>query len=307
MTKNRKFSVNKLNIVIAIVIAFVAWVYVVYNYTPMKEVTYSDVNITFVGEDTLSVMGLGIEESSINKIDVKLDIHRKDFNTISNEDIEVVADVSEAVEGENGISLEVFPPENCKLISQSASATTVKVSYTDTKYVDLIATYSNAVEDNLEPIISAMSNTSVSIIGAKKNVEKVKYAAIQFKTEELGDGEKHFVVTPVAVDSRGNKVPHIVVVPNEISLRARAGETKTVPLELKINNDSHEEINYTSPNKVTIKGTAAALKPINKIEATADITGAGKGTAITINYQLPDGIDIANASIGQCVKVDKEN
>ena len=41
-------------------------------------------------------------------------------------------------------------------------------------------------------------------------------------------------------------------------------------LDLKINNYSHDEINYTSPNKITIKATEATLKSISKIDATAD-------------------------------------
>lgn len=308
MTKDRKFNVNKLNVIIAIVIAFVAWVYVIYNYSPMKEVTYQNVPVSFTGEDTLAAMGYGVESTSVDTITVRLNIHRKDFRTISSENIVVVADVSDAVEGENGISLEVLPPENCKLVSQSQDTATVKVGYSELKDVDLIATFSDATaEDNIEPLISNVSRSSVRVVGAKKNVERVKYAAVQFKMAELNDDDKHFVVTPIAVDSRGNKVPHVVVLPNEVSLKARAGVTKTVALDLKINNYSHDEINYTAPNKITIKATEATLKSINKIDATADITGAKEGTEVTIYYQLPDGVSIANASIGQCVKVLKEN
>lgn len=308
MTKNRKFNVNKLNVIIAIVIAFVAWVYVVYNYSPMKEVTYQNVPVSFSGEDTLAAIGLGVESSSVDKITVELNIHRKDFRAINSDNIVVVADVSDAVEGDNGISLEVLPPENCKLVSQSVDSATIKVGPADLKDVDLIAKYSDAPEEeNIEPVITYMNRTSVRVVGAKKNIDRVKFAAVQFNMVELNDADKQFVMTPIAVDSKGNRVPHVVVLPNEVSLKATAGLTKTVPLELKINNYSHDEINYTAPERVTIKGTAAALKSINKVEATADITGAKEGTEVSIYYQIPDDISIANVSIGQCIKVLKEN
>ncbi len=51
MADNQKSKkVFKLNIVISILVSFVAWVFVVYNFSPMKSVTYTDIPITYVGE-----------------------------------------------------------------------------------------------------------------------------------------------------------------------------------------------------------------------------------------------------------------
>ena len=124
MTANRK-SINKLNIVISIVIAFTAWVYVVYNYSPMKEVTYYDVPIKYIGEDSLEYMGLQVGESSNDTIDVTLNIDRKNYKEISATDIFVAADVSSAVQGDNGISLDVTPPGNATVEKTSISTITV--------------------------------------------------------------------------------------------------------------------------------------------------------------------------------------
>lgn len=127
MTENRRSTINRLNIIISLVIAFAAWVYVVYNFAPMKEVTYYNVPIDYVGEETLEYRGYQLEEALEKKIDVTLKIRRIDFTKISEDSIEVRADVSEAVEGNNGISLEVIPPEESYAVSTSTKSVSVKV------------------------------------------------------------------------------------------------------------------------------------------------------------------------------------
>lgn len=127
MNENRKSTINKLNIVISLVIAFAAWVYVVYNFAPMKEVTYYNVPINYVGEETLEYRGYQLEEAKEKNVDVTLKIRRIDFTKISENSIEVRADVSEAVEGNNGISLEIIPPEESYAVSTSTKSVSVKV------------------------------------------------------------------------------------------------------------------------------------------------------------------------------------
>ena len=93
-----------INIIISLLAAIVAWTFVVYNDDPMTEVTYKDVPIIFEGEATLVNRGLGVSQVSSDTIDVKLRQMRIHTGDISANSISVIADVSEAVEGENGIA-----------------------------------------------------------------------------------------------------------------------------------------------------------------------------------------------------------
>ena len=104
-----------INIIVSILVAVGAWTYVVYNNDPNTEVTYKDIPISFVGEDNLANNGLGVSQVSADTIDVTLRQKRIDTNNISAADISVIADVSDAAEGENGISLQIRGPEGTQV------------------------------------------------------------------------------------------------------------------------------------------------------------------------------------------------
>lgn len=125
--KPQKSKINKLNIVISLIIAFALWVYVIYNFIPMVSVEYFDVPITYVGEENLEYQGLEIKKANEKDVDVTLSIRRTDFSKISSKDIEVKADVSMAVYGNNGISLEIITPDGALLEKSSTKSVSVKV------------------------------------------------------------------------------------------------------------------------------------------------------------------------------------
>lgn len=125
--QQKKSKINKINIVISIIIAFASWVYVIYNFVPMKSVDYVSVPISIVGEDNLEWQGLEVKKLGEKDIDVTLSVRRTDFTKISAEDIEVKADVSSAVKGENGISLEIITPEGTLLEESSTKSVSVQV------------------------------------------------------------------------------------------------------------------------------------------------------------------------------------
>ena len=127
MSKKRKSVINKLNIIISIIVAFAAWVYVVYNFAPMKDVSYTSIPVSYVGEETLEYQGLELKQMGEKSVDVVLSIRRIDYNKITNDDIQIIADVSEAIEGNNGISLNVITPDGSSLQKISTKSVSVEV------------------------------------------------------------------------------------------------------------------------------------------------------------------------------------
>lgn len=305
MRDNERSKMVRINIVLSIVVAFIAWVFIVYNYSPMKNVTYKSIPIDFIGEDSLVRSGYGISNASQDFVDVTLSINRTRFNKISVDDIQVTADVSDAAEGSNGINLDVIAPADTAVIKSSVSMITVSVAAASNKDVDVTATYTDSTDDTIEPVLSNMSYNRVSVYGTAENLEKVRYAALRLSVAELSSDSKSFVGTPVALDENGQTVKHIVVFPNEISFNAIAGSTKTVKLIVPIRNSSHDRnIEFEVPESVTIKGSAQLLKPITSIEAeTVDVSQISEDISIPLAFNLPEGISVARKSIGAAIKV----
>lgn len=305
MFANQKKPVIKLNIIISIVIAFVAWLFVVYNYSPMKSVTYRNIPITYEGEIELTQKGLGIERSTLESVDVTLNVNRTRFNHISAEDIMVSADVSNAIEGTNGISLVVTPPEECVFERISSKTISIEVVPGGNKDVDVTTIYSDSNDSAVEPYPTDMSYSRVSVLGAKDRVDKVRGAVIKIHQDDLGNGTKSFVSMPIAIDEDGRRVSHVVVLPSEISYDATEGVVRTVDLKLSVRDEEHNKgktVDY--PDKVTIKGPAETIDKIKYIEAeTIDVTGLTENININIALNLPEGVYVAQKSLGIYARV----
>lgn len=304
MTDNQKF--NKINVVISIIIAFIAWVFVVYNYSPMKNVTYTNVPITYEGLDTLANRGYAIKSSTADSTDVVLAVERKDFGSVSVDDITIVADVSQAVEGHNGISLSVETPDGVKFKKLGTRMISIEVDDAVSMDVDLTPVYDKNIGNGTEPVAKSMSYRRVTVVGIQENIDKVSYAVVKTSNYDLDSNARSYVINPVAVDEKGKEVPHILVLPSEISANLVYGEVKEVPLNLEILNLS-TGVFANVPQTVKIKGTADALEDIEEIDADSiNLAGIEEDTTFSINYILPEGVFISQASLGKRVIVTKE-
>ena len=302
--KTNPKTARRINLLMSIIIAFAAWFYVVYNYCPTKEVVYQDVPIVYDGEDILAAEGLAINESSDEAISVTLSIRRADYGDVSADSISVVADVSEAVEGENGISLNITPPAGSTLSEASKTAISIDVQGCESKTVSVAVVYGDVGEVQGEPAAYDMSAEAVEISGTAENLEKVKNAVIKLKMADVSEELKAFSAEPIAIDDENCEVKHISIYPNAITFDAVSGVTKRVPIKYNIVDDSDLNKEYEAPGKVTIKGPAEILDAIDSIETEEiDITDISENSEIAISFVLPEGTNIAQTSMGLKMKI----
>lgn len=295
-----------LNIILALTISFVAWIYVVYNYDSTCEMKYHDVPIKFVGEDVLADKGLSISKSSYNAIDVSLEQYRTDTKKISADNIIVIADVSNAVEGDNGISLDITGPEKTEVLEVETALISIRVEDSYREDFDVSVQYKNQIDNNHEPYASNMTYERITAIGSKSNIKKIDRVVAYISYTEVTKESRRFTVEPVAVDSRGEKINHIVILPSEIRFTAVVCTVKEVPLVTNIINNIDDQYNrtYEVDNRVTIKGPEEIINKIDSITTKKiDISNIYENKNIDIEYDLPEGVKIGQSSLGQKIKV----
>lgn len=295
-----------LNIIFALLISFVAWIYVVYNFDPTCEVTYKDVPIKFVGEDVLADKGLSITKASYDSIYVTLEQQRTATKHISAESINVVADVSGAVKGDNGISLEITGPDKTEVLDKEAGSISVAVESSYTEDFKVSVEYKEKVDDKFEPYASNMTYDKITAVGTESNINKIDKVVAYVNATDVTYEKKRFTVEPIPIDKDGNKINHIVILPSEIRFTAVRGTTKEVKLEANIENDSDNTYNraYEVPEVITISGPVKILKNIDTIKTKKmDISDIYDSKDIDIEYDLPDNVKIAGKSTDEKIKV----
>lgn len=293
------------NIIISIIIAFSSWTYVVYNNDPTTEVKYKDIPITFVGEDALANRGLGVSQISNDSIDITLKQKRIATNEISAEDITILADVSDAAEGENGISLQISGPTDTQVAEAERRSISVEVEESSSVEEKIIVEYEEDYE-GLEPVTSNLTSTQATVIGAKSEVSRVDKVAARIALDESNNNAWKYTAELIAVDSEGDEIEHVVLYPGKINFRAYAGVTKEVPLKAVVEKSADDGYTrtYSVPETIVIKGPVKALNKIEKVSTeTINLNYIYEDTEVELTYDLPDGVYVSNQSDGLVMNV----
>jgi len=306
-----------LNIVLALLVAVSGWIYVIYNFNPTYDVMYRGVEIDFTGEETLAANGLALSDVSDTTVDIKLTQRRVDTGKISADSISVVADVSDAGEGDNGISLQITVPENTSVKSVSTRSISVSVEEAETEEFEVEYEFSESPDASLEPIVSNVSVQRVLATGTSKDIDKIAEVKVLVDFSDVGSETKTITEEPLAYDSDGKVIENVYISPDEVTADISAGYTKEVKLVANVtdgtesdddDDDSDKGDGYTRtyeiPDTVVIKGSADAIANIDSIGTEdIDISVYDEDTEIELTYDLPSGVEIADDSEGQTIKV----
>jgi YbbR domain-containing protein len=292
--------------IISLLLSIAAWIFVVYNYDPMTEVTYKDVPVSFKGESELAERGYSVAEASTESIYVRLNQRRVLTNKLRADDISVVADVSDAVIGDNGISLQISTPDGTSVSDVETRSISVKVEDAASKDMDIEVVYSDAEEEDVEPIVTEMSEEGAKVVAAESVIDKVDKIVSYLSVNDVIDKGRSFTSDLVAVDRNGEQLSHVLIYPDKITYKASAGKTKNVALVIKFRDDkdSSYDRTYTAPETITIKGAENVIDFISAI-TTHEIDGRYlyEDTEIPLEYELPEGVVIANSDRGKTIRI----
>ena len=303
------------NIIIAVAVSIGAWTFVVYNNDPMTEVKYKDVPIEFFGEDALANRGLGVSQVSTNSLDITLKQKRIDTNDITAEDISIIADVSDAAKGENGISLQISGPDGTQVAEAESRSISVEIEEADSIEKTIYVEYAEA-PDQVEPVANKLTSTYATVIGAVSEVSRVDKVAALIPYNDSFEGTMNFTSGLTALDADGDPIDHLVIYPGEINFRAYPGVIKEVSLKVVTTDpdadksDDDEETDdgyirsYTAPETVIIKGAASVVEPLEQISTEyVNIDAMYEDQEVELTCILPDGIVFANDAAEPVMKV----
>ena len=295
-----------INMVLAILVSVSAWIFVVYNYKPMTEVRYSSVPVRFTGEEALAERGLAVSEASDETISVVLSQRRVDSDDISEDDIEVKADVSDCTAGDNSVTIKVTGPDNTSVVSASEESIDISVGRIRTELMDIDVRYSEDAGEDEEPVALDLSRTEAEVSCTAERMKNITSIAAVLDRDDVSNEVKSYTVKLAALDEEGNEISHVVIDPDEISLDACEGYTKTVDLSVPVRNpkDDYYERSCSVPETVTIKGPKAVVdSTVAVMGEEVDLSNYYEDQEIPVEYILPEGVYIADASKGQTIKI----
>ena len=281
------------NMVLALLVAIGAWVFVVYNYDPMTDVTYREVPISYTGLDSLANRGYAVAGSSHDTVDVRLNQRRIDTGSISGDDISVTADVSGLSTGENTVTLKVSGPDGSQVSDVSHKTIVINVESADSEDMEISFEYSEAPAENEAPLVSDVSASYATVIAAEDTLADIDRVAAVIDPEEVGEQSRAMTLQLAALDKEGNKVNSVIIEPETVSFKAARGFTKEVALKVNVKDESDDSYTrtYTAPETITVIGSKGAIESLSSISTEeADITYLYEDTEMPLELDMPGGV-----------------
>lgn len=297
---------RKINIILSLIIAFCGWLYVMYNVDPTTTRTFRNVSITYSNEKDLEAKGIALKSADKKSVEIEVEGHRSELNKMDDSDIKVRADLSDAGKGENTLSLRVQTPPKVSIVSKSDETVTVNTEAMDTRSVPGRVEYRTESTSGTEPIVEEQSSDYFSVTGAMSKVKEVEYVRIPVEEQKLTGKIHTYSVSVIPVDRSGDEITHVKVNPAKASVAVFKGSTKSVPLNIEVNNPANDEYlrTYSAPKKIEIKGKKEVLEKVESVSAEpADLEKMTESGRLALKYKLPDGVFVANRSLNLGITV----
>ena len=284
--------------VFSLVAAVLLWMYVMIEVDPQTSEKINDVSVSFAHEEELAERGLAAIMKEEPDLSVRIYGDRSDVNEIRKAGLTAYVDVSTCGEGENSRSIVVNVPDGITVESVSEEYLTFEVEEIAEEEKPLTVKFEKGIsaDDDKAPWIISTEYEQVTVSGAKSLVNKVSEVTGEVSADGISANRSIWVNADVrAVDSEGREVEGITVQNDEsISVEIRLLDVKTVSLTVSAvgTPEGFEVEGLDRDIKIGIAGTAAALRNIEELSGTVDLSDIDdtEPHKIDVDVELPYGI-----------------
>lgn len=285
-------KVRVMNIVLAIVLAVILWAYVIGEVNPETETTISGVPLRVVGTNVLESKGLTLLTEFDDTVTVVISGRRSDVYNVNANKLSAKIDVSNCVEGENQISVQISAPDKVSKAEARDGDFLVLVDkiVTEDKPVDIQVSGNLSADTSVEVV--DISADKVSVTGPSTYVEQVSALAGVLEVKD-NSNEYNRSVELTPVDEDGNPVERVELSQPAVTVEAEKMLTKTVGVEVVTTGTAPEGMTVapTSNLKLKIRGRYDDVKGISSLKtAPVNISGIKENTTVDVTVQLPPNI-----------------
>ena len=290
------FENKKINLVLSLLLAIGLWIYVVGEVNPTSDQTIKDVPLTIVNMDKLEDRGLAISGVSAEAIEVQVKGTRSNLAKLEKSEVKAILDMSEAVKGENQVSVDVRVPDGIEVINKNINKVAVTIETLKHKKVPVKIQYTGKLSQDHEIKTVSISPTEMTVSGAESLVNVVDSLLGKVESAKIGDKETLNEVTIDPVDKDGKMVNRVTASSDKVAVTSIMYMIKSVELKVPIEKRWSDNIErrVEAPDKVSIIGRADTLKEIQSLTAEpVEIGNVNSGAELPIKISLPEGIELS--------------
>lgn len=268
---------------LSLFLAFVLWAGVINSQDPVETMTFEDVPVKIINEDSLTAKDKIPEVIEGDTITVVVEARRSVCDKLTKNDIVAVADF-EKISLTDAVPIEVsvngYTEREVEIVRGLNQV--MKLSLEDTVSKDFRVKIATSGDPTMGYVTGDMvaSPNVITLTGSNTQISNIK--EVVFVVDITGiSTERQVIGVPVIYDMNGEVVSNSKVTMSSTTVKVNIPvlKTKRVAVEVKTTGTPAEGYEVTGisyqPDVVTVAGTEAELFLLgNKITAYCDITGA---------------------------------
>lgn len=301
---------NKMgSVLLAFLIAFGMWMYVITEVSPNSEWTYYDIPVHLEGETLLKERGLIITAISSTNVDLTLSGNRTDLNQLSRDNITLKSDMTKIYDpGVHKIGYDIsypgnFPSNAFNRVNQDPDSITVTVERLERKEVPVNIIYQGRAPDGyvVRRADVVMNNEKILVTGPASAVSQITQAVINIdlnnQTESISASYRYTLC-----DDNGAGVDSELITVNteDVHVDLTIHRRKQVELVVTVvaGGGATEEnaILHLDPQTIQISGSDIALEQVGDVINLGTINLADYETASIIYFTIPTYEGVTNDS-----------
>lgn len=291
-----------LTALLAVVIAFGLWSYVITVEQPESEETFYNVPVVLDGSTVLEEKGLMITSKTDLTVTLKLSGNRSDLNKLRSSDITVLADLTRIYEaGEKSLSYSIsFPGDGAiEVVSRQPDNISLTVVEWASKEIPVEVDFEGSVPEDYvaDKQDVEMDRNSVIISGPKEVVDQVHRAVVSPRLDGM---KETFTATyrPTLCDELGQAiadVSSIVADHDDVQVTVKIQKVQDVKLTYEVINGgglTAENVGIVLKyDTITVAGSTAALEGLTEISlGVIDLGKITENSVLSFAVTLPEGV-----------------
>lgn len=294
------FRNKKLNMVVALVVSMILWMYVIGDSDPLINKKFEAMPIQLINMESLASNNLAIDSIETETIDVLVEGKKSILKDVSKDDFKIIADLYGRHNGKNYVSLDVQTPRGVKVSEKSKDKILVDIGVLVSASREVELDVKGEMPENTALGEVKVDPKKVTVYGTKNNIDRVSSVRGTVQAKDLNENMEAFKIDLQAKDRKGKVVQFVKISREEATAYAQLIHAKNIPLEVETRgkvDDSVELDNVVAPESVLIEGEAASLNEIDKLKCRPiNIEGLTKTTKFDLQFDLPDGVKVSKES-----------
>lgn len=289
---------NNLSIkLMALLIAILAWYYVMQDKNPVKSFEFTAVPVEITGVGRLSDARLVLMEPKNPTVNVLVEAKRNELNRMSAKDLRPKIDLSEVMkEGSHNLRVRVDKPSAVDIKRIDKPEITVKLESVVKKSIPITVRLAEKLPDDF--ILKSTTSTpkEVRIEGPSSKIALVTQVVATLDLEGETKSKTQNVEL-AALDEDGNPVDGVTLSQEYVSVTAEIRHMREVPVEVVTTGTLPDGVTLigktVTPKTVKVMGSVDDLSKLKLLKsAPIDLSSIRDDTKVKLALVLPDGVEL---------------